>query len=111
MVSATSSREPACESTAVRSSRTSPFSKTCSSHTGSHARSAGNTLEARRASFHRFETWPELWLLDGSQVEQARQLVQEALEPPKTTSSWNWTCPECREDIESQFSEWLELRV
>ena len=51
------------------------------------------------------ETWPELWLLDGSQVEQARQLVQEALEPPKTTSSWNWTCPECREDIESQFSE------
>ena len=49
------------------------------------------------------ETWPELWVPDGSQVQQARQLVQEALEPPETTER-NWTCPECREDVESQFS-------
>ena len=49
------------------------------------------------------ETWPELWVFDESRVEQARQLVQEALEPP--TASTSWTCPQCREDVESQFSE------
>ncbi len=50
------------------------------------------------------ETWPELWVFDESRAEQARQLVQEALEPPKASTSC-WTCPGCREEVESQFSE------
>ena len=49
------------------------------------------------------ETWPELWILDESKAEHARQIVQEALEPPKESTSW--TCPRCREDVEGQFSE------
>ena len=77
--------------------------------------------------------WPELWILDDSQTEQARQIVQAALdearddelgvsqglesdreggisrgleaddEPPQRSHSW--TCPQCREDVESLFSE------
>ena len=77
--------------------------------------------------------WPELWILDESQREQARQIVQVALdearddelgvaqelesdregrigrgleaddEPPR--GSHSWTCPQCGEDVESLFSE------
>ena len=49
------------------------------------------------------ETWPELWTLDDRKLEQAIQIVQEALQPPESTS-WPWTCPQCREELESQFS-------
>ena len=49
------------------------------------------------------ETWPALWMLDESKIEEARQIVQEALEPPKESASW--TCPQCHEDVEGQFSE------
>ena len=49
------------------------------------------------------ETWPELWIFDESRVEQARQLVQEVLEPPKASTAC-WTCPGCREEVESQFT-------
>ena len=50
------------------------------------------------------ETWPELWILDESQAEPASELVQEAIEPPKASTS-RWTCPQCREEVEGQFSE------
>ena len=62
--------------------------------------------------------WPELWILDESQTGQARQIVQAALdearqdevgvaqalesEPPQ--GSLSWTCPQCREDLEGEFS-------
>ena len=79
--------------------------------------------------------WPELWTLDESQIGQARQMVQAALdearekefgarravesdretgvdggleaddEPPEGAPSWTWTCPRCSEDVETQFSE------
>ena len=49
------------------------------------------------------ETWPELWIFDESRVEQARQLVQEVIEPPKASTA-GWICPGCREEVESQFS-------
>ena len=79
--------------------------------------------------------WPELWVIDASQTEQARRIVQAALdkarhdelgvaqalesghdegidrgleaddESPQGSLSWTWTCPQCREDVEVQFSE------
>ena len=56
------------------------------------------------------ETWPELWILDEATADQARQIIQQAaLEPPK--ASRLWICPQCREDVEGQFSECWELRV
>ena len=75
--------------------------------------------------------WPELWILDESQTEHARQIVQAALDeaPDDNVSqelegdreggidrgleaddepiqaSHSWTCPQCAEDVESLFSE------
>ena len=48
-------------------------------------------------------TQTEIWILDESKTEQARQLVREALGPPKESGPWR--CPRCREDVEGQFSE------
>ena len=65
--------------------------------------------------------WAELWILDASETQQARHIVQAALdshreggidrgpeaddEPPQVSPSWTWTCPQCSEDVETQFSE------
>jgi len=49
------------------------------------------------------EAWPELWLLDESMDDQARQIVEQT--PLELPTGSPWTCPECREDVESQFSE------
>ncbi len=97
--------------------------------------SHGIACEVRRSRSGPFSNrpWPELWVLDESQTEQARQIVQAALdearddelgvaqelekdreggidrgleaddEPPQRSHSW--TCPQCREDVESPFSE------
>ena len=65
--------------------------------------------------------WAELWILDASETGRARQIVQAALdsdreegidrgleaddEPPQVSPSWTWTCRQCSEDVETQFSE------
>ncbi len=77
--------------------------------------------------------WSVLWILDASQTEQARQIVQAALDDKArqdevgvaqalesdreggidrgleandepSQGSPSWTCPQCREDVEGQFS-------
>ena len=50
------------------------------------------------------ESWPELWILELSDLEKAKVLVQELLdaEPP---SSGSWNCEECGEQVENQFGE------
>ena len=50
------------------------------------------------------ETWPELWVVDLSNVEEAKRLVAEAgaaagPAPP------GWTCPSCQEVNEGQFGQ------
>ena len=98
-------------------------------------RSHGIACEIRtsRSSPLTNRPWSVLWILDASQTEQARQIVQAALddkarqdevgvaqaiesdreggidrgleaddEPPQGSPSW--TCPQCREDVEGQFS-------
>jgi len=50
------------------------------------------------------EGWPELWVLDESRVEEAKQIVQEALESSEE-SLQAWTCPQCHEQVEGQFDE------
>jgi hypothetical protein len=49
------------------------------------------------------EAWPELWLLDESMVDKAKQIVEDT--PLEVPTGSPWTCPECREEVESQFSE------
>ena len=48
------------------------------------------------------ETWPELWVVDPSDVEEAKRLVDEALQPAGPAQP-GWTCPRCREVNEGQF--------
>ena len=44
-----------------------------------------------------------LWVLDRSKEEQARQVVEEALEP--LADSTPWVCPQCLEENDGAFSE------
>ena len=55
------------------------------------------------------ETWPELWVVDLSNVEEAKRLVAEALAPAGPAPP-DWTCPSCQEGNEGQFRPVLELR-
>ena len=47
------------------------------------------------------ESFVELWLLDDSQEEAARQI----LSGPLSASSTPWTCPKCAEPIEAEFDQ------
>jgi len=49
------------------------------------------------------ETWPELWVAE-LDFERARELIElevhsQGVEEPA------WTCPDCKEPVEGQFSE------
>ena len=48
------------------------------------------------------EAWPELWVVDPSNVEKAKRLVDQALEPAGP-AQLGWTCPNCKEVNEGQF--------
>ena len=50
------------------------------------------------------ETWPELWVVDLSNVEEAKRLVAEALAPAGPAPP-GWTCPSCQEGNEGQFGQ------
>ena len=50
------------------------------------------------------ECWLELWLLDRSQAEQAKQIIKDALTPIENNAD-SWQCPNCKEDMEAQFTD------
>jgi len=50
------------------------------------------------------DNWPELWVIDESKIEQARQIIQESLESPEVPAP-AWSCPGCHEQVDGQFSE------
>lgn len=47
-----------------------------------------------------FETWPELWLCDDEDYENALRLLDGLLRP---TPGDDWICPSCRESNASAF--------
>ena len=49
------------------------------------------------------EAWPELWV-EEHEYARARQLLDEAFRQPVVKLP-EWTCPDCGERIEGQFSE------
>jgi hypothetical protein len=49
------------------------------------------------------EAWPELWVLDAARSQDARRLVEEALEPGQPDQPQR-ECPQCHEMVEAQFS-------
>jgi hypothetical protein len=48
------------------------------------------------------ECWPQLWAVEERQHAEAERLV--AAELSGTRHGPDWTCPECHERIESQFT-------
>lgn len=49
------------------------------------------------------ECWPELWIIDKNELERAKAIVKEALDPPSQDST-PWKCPNCNELCEGQFT-------
>lgn len=45
---------------------------------------------------------PELWIVNNNQYDQAMALIQENLLSPQPSISW--TCPQCGEELEGQFT-------
>jgi len=52
----------------------------------------------------------ELWITDASQSEQAKQIIQEAIEC-KDNELKPWKCPNCQEEMEGQFTECWKCRA
>ena len=53
------------------------------------------------------DAWPELWLTDDSRLDEARQMIEEALETDEAEGAEQpaWKCSECGEELEAQFTE------
>jgi len=56
------------------------------------------------------ECWPELWIVDKTQLKQAKRIVKEALKPVEQDLA-RWKCPNCNESIEGQFIECWNCRT
>jgi len=50
------------------------------------------------------DTWPELWVHDAAELEQARQLIASAMKKSDTLQT-PWICTGCGEKIEPQFTQ------
>ena len=50
------------------------------------------------------DTWPELWLHDAAELEQARHLIASAMKQ-KDTRQTPWICAGCGEEIEPQYTQ------
>lgn len=51
------------------------------------------------------ECWLEIWILDHSQQEQAKAIVRQHGSPQMQIVGGEWTCPDCSEIHESQFTD------
>lgn len=49
-----------------------------------------------------FDCWPELWLLDESQLQRARELIDQALSPAADDAE-DWNCGVCGEANTAAF--------
>jgi hypothetical protein len=50
------------------------------------------------------DTWPELWVHDADELEQASQLIAAAMKMSETQQT-AWICHACGEKIEPQFTQ------
>ena len=51
------------------------------------------------------ECWAEVWVVDDSQYDRAVEVVGSALASQDTPQSPSWTCTNCGEELEGQFTE------
>lgn len=47
-----------------------------------------------------FDTWPELWVIDEADYDQAVQIIANALSAPNAPE---WVCTSCNENNDSAF--------
>ena len=63
----------------------------------------GEYLAAGVGEIPVIEAWPELWVLDKANGENAARLVREALEEGESEQA-SWECQNCQEVVEGQFA-------
>ncbi|MBS34318.1 MAG: hypothetical protein CMO26_00170 [Thiotrichales bacterium] len=51
------------------------------------------------------EVWPELWVLDDRQFDEAVSIVSVAALDNGVTATQRWTCNNCGEQLEGQFTD------
>ncbi|MFA7620195.1 MAG: DUF2007 domain-containing protein [Thiohalomonadaceae bacterium] len=51
------------------------------------------------------EVWPEVWVVDDTQAERARQLIAEATRDGGTGPMDTWQCPVCGEHVDGNFGQ------
>ena len=71
---------------------------------GIHPMLKGEYLGGVAGEVPPIECWPELWVVEDSQYDQARKIIETALSSKGSTSQ-PWKCPGCSEEIEGQFTE------
>lgn len=50
------------------------------------------------------EVFPELWVMDDNDYDQAMKLLEE-YQPPDVSTLTDWTCPSCGEHVTKEFGE------
>ena len=50
------------------------------------------------------ECWPEVWIIDDSDEERAKKLVDEVTGEAGTNLGDQWQCPNCGEEVEAIFA-------
>jgi hypothetical protein len=51
------------------------------------------------------EIWPELWVVNDSDLEAARAIVVEFRSPPTGPPPLPWTCLNCGETVDGNFAQ------
>jgi hypothetical protein len=51
------------------------------------------------------ECWAELWVIEDSQFDKARYIVEKSMEELKEGTNDTWKCGSCGEEVEAQFME------
>jgi hypothetical protein len=71
---------------------------------GIHCEIRGEHLLSGVGQLPPIECWPELWVLDDAQVEEAENLLRKLLYITGPTSR-PWICAGCKEEIQGQFTD------
>ena len=61
-------------------------------------------LSVGRGELPPIECWPEVWVTNDSDAQQARQLVTEVIQGPDPAIE-SWRCPRCGEEVDAVFAE------
>src|SRR5207253_1607880 len=67
------------------------------------SRQSGNFLLALGLGIASGALWTDLWILDDTQLALARRIVERAFEQDDAAGPGTWDCPQCGEQLESQF--------